>query len=46
MNFDVRWNLARAGVMVWETEKEDYKEALQEIINSWKVFNKEKEVKR
>ena len=40
MNFDVRWNLARAGVMVWETEKDDYKEALKEIINSWKKFNK------
>ncbi|WP_456402657.1 cation diffusion facilitator family transporter [Persephonella sp.] len=46
MNFDVRWNLARAGVMVWETEQDDYKEALQEIINSWKEFNKQKEVKR
>ena len=38
MSFNTRWELSRAGVMVWETEKEDFEEALQEIINSWKDF--------
>ena len=38
--FEVRWNLARAGVMVWETDKKSFDEAVKEIINSYKEFNK------
>lgn len=38
--FVVRWNLAKAGVMVWETKKENFDEALKEIINSYMEFNK------
>ncbi len=38
MSFDTRWELARAGVMVWETERESFDEALDEIIQSWKEF--------
>ncbi|SNZ08683.1 cation diffusion facilitator family transporter [Persephonella hydrogeniphila] len=40
--FEVRWNLARAGVMVWETDKQTFDEALGEIINSYKEFKKRK----
>ncbi len=38
MSFNTRWELSRAGVMVWETEKENFEEALEEIIESWKTF--------
>ncbi len=38
MSFNTRWELSRAGVMVWETEKETFEEALNEIIESWKSF--------
>jgi len=38
--FEVRWNLARAGVMVWETERKSFDEAVEEIINSYKEFHK------
>ena len=38
--FVVRWNLAKAGVMVWETDKKIFDEALKEIINSYMEFNK------
>ncbi len=38
--FEVRWNLARAGVMVWETDRKSFDEAVEEIINSYKEFNK------
>ncbi|WP_029523446.1 cation diffusion facilitator family transporter [Persephonella sp. KM09-Lau-8] len=41
--FSVRWNLTKAGVMVWETEKKDFDEALTEIINSYMEFNRKKE---
>ena len=40
MSFNTRWELSRAGVMVWETEKDEFKEALEEIIQSWKDFIK------
>jgi len=38
--FEVRWKLTRAGVMVWETDKKNFDEALEEIINSYKKFIK------
>ncbi len=38
--FEVRWKLARAGVMVWETEKRDFEKALNEIVRSYNEFNK------
>ncbi|WP_457639391.1 cation diffusion facilitator family transporter [Persephonella sp.] len=38
--FEVRWKLTKAGVMVWETEKETFDEALKEIINSYREFTK------
>ncbi|NPA52152.1 MAG: cation transporter [Aquificae bacterium] len=38
LSFDTRWELSRAGVMVWETEKETFEEALEEILQSWKSF--------
>ncbi len=40
LDFEVRWNLTRAGVMVWETEKETFDEALEEVLKSWKEYNK------
>ena len=41
--FEIRWKLARAGVMVWETEKKSFDDALKEIINSYNEFiNKQK----
>ena len=40
--FEVRWNLTRAGVMVWETDKQTFDEAVKEIINSYKEFKKRK----
>ncbi len=42
LNFEVRWNLTRAGAMVWETEKENFDEALEEVLKSWKEYNLEK----
>ncbi|NPA53906.1 MAG: cation transporter [Aquificae bacterium] len=39
LDFEVRWNLTRAGVMVWETEKETFDEALEEVLKSWKEYN-------
>jgi len=42
LNFDVRWNLTRAGTMVWETEKDTFEEALDEILKSWKEYNVKK----
>ncbi len=44
-DFEVRWDLARAGIVVWETEENSYKDALEEVIKSWKKF-KEKRGKR
>ncbi|WP_297454739.1 cation diffusion facilitator family transporter [Persephonella sp.] len=41
--FSVRWNLTKAGVMVWETNKKNFDEALNEIINSYMEFNRKKE---
>ncbi|WP_200673690.1 cation diffusion facilitator family transporter [Persephonella atlantica] len=38
--FEVRWKLARAGVMVWETEERDFEKALNEIVRSYNEFNK------
>ncbi len=38
LDFEVRWNLSKAGVLVWETEKDNLKDALEEIINSWKEY--------
>ncbi len=40
LDFEVRWKLTRAGVMVWETEKETFEEALEEVLKSWKEYNK------
>jgi len=34
-DFDVRWKLAKAGVVVWETEEKDIDKILKEILNSW-----------
>jgi cation diffusion facilitator family transporter len=34
-DFDVRWKLAKAGVVVWETDEENIDKILKEIINSW-----------
>ncbi len=39
LDFEVRWKLTRAGVMVWETEKETFEEARKEILKSWKEYN-------
>ncbi|NPA13388.1 MAG: cation transporter [Aquificae bacterium] len=41
--FTVRWKLTKAGVMVWETDKTKFEDALKEIINSYKEFVKQKE---
>ncbi|WP_456392826.1 cation diffusion facilitator family transporter [Persephonella sp.] len=38
--FEVRWKLTRAGVMVWETDRKNFDEALEEIINSYNEFTK------
>ncbi|MDQ7056242.1 MAG: cation transporter dimerization domain-containing protein, partial [Persephonella sp.] len=38
--FEVRWKLARAGVMVWETEERNFEKALDEIVKSYREFNK------
>ncbi len=40
LNFEVRWNLSKSGVLVWETEKDSVDEALEEILKSWKEFEK------
>ena len=42
LNFEVRWDLARAGIIVWETEMRNYNNALEEIIKSWEEFKKKK----
>ncbi len=34
-DFDVRWKLAKAGVVVWETEEKNIDKILKEILNSW-----------
>ena len=46
LDFEVRWKLTRAGVMVWETEKETFEEALEEVLKSWKEYNKKQGEKR
>ncbi len=46
LDFEVRWKLTRAGVMVWETEKETFEEALDEVLKSWKEYNKKQGEKR
>ncbi len=38
-NFETRWTLAKAGVVVWETDKDNFDEALKEVIKSWKEYN-------
>ena len=43
LDFEVRWDLARAGIIVWETEKESCKEALEEILKSYKELKMKKE---
>lgn len=40
LDFSTRFMLARSSIMVWETEKEKFEEALEEVIKSWKEFNK------
>ncbi len=45
LDFEVRWNLSKAGVLVWETEKDKLKDALDEIINSWKEYELNKKEK-
>lgn len=39
-DFSTRFMLARSSIMVWETEKDKFEEALEEVIKSWKEFNK------
>jgi cation diffusion facilitator family transporter len=39
-DFATRFMLARSSIMVWETEKNKFEEALEEVIKSWKEFNK------
>ncbi len=39
-NFKTRWVLTKAGVVVWETEKDRFEEAVEEVIKSWKEYNK------
>ncbi|MGB9766470.1 MAG: cation diffusion facilitator family transporter [Sulfurihydrogenibium sp.] len=39
-DFATRFMLARSSIMVWETEKDKFEEALEEVIKSWKEFNK------
>lgn len=41
-DFNLRWNIAKAGILVWETEEEDLDKAIEEVINSYKKFLKEK----
>lgn len=43
LDFKVRWDLAKAGIIVWETEKTELDEALNEVINSWKEFRNSEE---
>jgi len=43
-DFEVRWALVKASIMVWETDTQDSKEALKQLINSYKEY-KEKEEK-
>lgn len=42
-DFEVRWNLGKAGAIVWETEETDFEKALQEVVKSWKEYNKKVE---
>ncbi len=46
LDFEVRWKLTKAGVMVWETEKETFEEALDEVLKSWKEYNKKQGERR
>ena len=46
LDFEVRWKLTRSGVMVWETEKETFEEALNEVLKSWKEYNKKQGERR
>ncbi|NPA57919.1 MAG: cation transporter [Aquificae bacterium] len=41
--FGVRWKLAKAGVMVWETDRKKFSEALEEVIKSYESFAKKQE---
>ena len=41
-DFEVRWQIVKSSIMVWETNLEDIEEALNQLINSWKEY-KQKE---
>jgi cation diffusion facilitator family transporter len=40
LDFATRFMLARSSIMVWETDKDKFEEALEEVVKSWKNFNK------
>ena len=45
LNFEVRWDLAKAGIIIWETEEDNSYNALNEVIKSWENFKRKKERK-
>lgn len=45
LDFKVRWDLARAGIIVWETEKNNFKKAIEEVVKSWKEFKEKRKEK-
>lgn len=39
-DFEVRWKLGKAGSIVWETEEDNFEKAVEEVVKSWKEYNK------
>ena len=44
-DFEVRWQIVKSSIMVWETNLEDIEEALNQLINSWKEYKQKEENK-
>jgi len=41
-DFEVRWQIVKSSIMVWETNLENVEDALEELINSWKTYRDKK----
>lgn len=43
-DFDVRFLISKAGILVWETSEDEFEKAVQEVVKSWSNFNKREEM--
>ncbi|MCX7739097.1 MAG: cation diffusion facilitator family transporter [Hydrogenothermaceae bacterium] len=43
-DFDVRFLISKAGILVWETSEDEFEKAVQEVVKSWSNFNKRERI--